>query len=82
MMKNVNTLLKESVKKRLMAEREIGCLLSGGLDSSLIAALVSKYYSVEKLNTFSIGMPGSIDLHYAKQVADYIQSNHHHNLNQ
>jgi len=75
---NVNTLLKESVKKRLMADREIGCLLSGGLDSSLIAALVSKYYSIDKLNTFSIGMPGSIDLHYAKQVADFIQSNHHH----
>jgi len=75
---NVNNLFKKSVKKRLMAEREIGCLLSGGLDSSLVAALVSKYYSVEKLNTFSIGMPGSIDLHYAKQVADYIQSNHHH----
>ena len=44
--KNVNTLLTEAVIKRLMADREIGCLLSGGLDSSLIAALVSKFYNV------------------------------------
>jgi len=75
---NVNDLLTDSVKKRLMAERKIGCLLSGGLDSSFIAALVSKYYETDKLNTFSIGMPGSIDLYYAKQVADFIKSHHHH----
>ena len=37
---NIRTLLKEAVKKRLMSEREIGCLLSGGLDSSLVTALV------------------------------------------
>ena len=37
---NVRMLLKEAVKKRLMADRRIGCLLSGGLDSSLITALV------------------------------------------
>ena len=37
---NVRVLLKEAVKKRLMANRRIGCLLSGGLDSSLICGLV------------------------------------------
>ena len=37
---NVRKLLKEAVRKRLMTERRIGCLLSGGLDSSLVAALV------------------------------------------
>ena len=37
---NVRMLLKEAVKKRLMTERRIGCLLSGGLDSSLVAGLV------------------------------------------
>lgn len=37
---NLRNLLKEAVKKRLMTERQIGCLLSGGLDSSLIASLV------------------------------------------
>lgn len=39
-LKNINTLLTQAVKKRLMADRRIGCLLSGGLDSSLIAALL------------------------------------------
>ena len=37
---NVRVLLKEAVRKRLMTGRRIGCLLSGGLDSSLITALV------------------------------------------
>ena len=37
---NVRALLKEAVKKRLIGGRRIGCLLSGGLDSSLIASLV------------------------------------------
>lgn len=36
---NIRTLMTESCRKRLMAERRIGCLLSGGLDSSLIAAI-------------------------------------------
>jgi len=39
--KNIRRSLVAAVEKRLMSEREIGCLLSGGLDSSLIAALVS-----------------------------------------
>lgn len=37
---NIKTLLIMAVKKRLMTDRRIGCLLSGGLDSSLIAALL------------------------------------------
>ena len=37
---NIRTLLKKAVQKRLLADRRIGCLLSGGLDSSLIAALL------------------------------------------
>ena len=76
--KNIKTTLTEAVKKRLMSERKIGCLLSGGLDSSLIAALVAKYGDNTNLDTFSIGMPGSIDLHYANIVAKHIGSNHHH----
>ena len=74
---NVKSLLVEAVLKRLMSEREIGCLLSGGLDSSLIASIVSKNYSGGKLNTFSIGIESSVDLQYAQIVANFIQSNHH-----
>jgi asparagine synthase (glutamine-hydrolysing) len=39
---NIRMLLTAAVKKRLMADRRIGCLLSGGLDSSLVAALLVK----------------------------------------
>jgi asparagine synthase (glutamine-hydrolysing) len=71
--------LEAAVKKRLLSDRPIGSLLSGGLDSSLIAALAAKELATQgkKLNTFSIGMPGSTDLYYAKKVADHIGSNHH-----
>ena len=45
--------LEDAVKKRMMSDREIGSLLSGGLDSSLISALVNKYNIGESLKTFS-----------------------------
>jgi asparagine synthase (glutamine-hydrolysing) len=61
-----------------MTERPIGCLLSGGLDSSLIAGLVRKYLPKEKqLRTFSIGFEGSPDLKYARKVADFLETDHH-----
>uniref|UniRef100_A0A6C0CPQ3 asparagine synthase (glutamine-hydrolyzing) n=1 Tax=viral metagenome TaxID=1070528 RepID=A0A6C0CPQ3_9ZZZZ len=66
-----------AVKKRIVGttDRPVACLLSGGLDSSLIAAIVSKF--VPELHTFSIGMPGSKDLEYARVVASHINSVHH-----
>ena len=77
---NVNRLLSEAVRKRMMSDREVGCLLSGGLDSSLIAALVQRHAKEnnDSIKTFSIGMPGSPDLKYAKKVADWIDSDHYH----
>lgn len=70
-------LLEKAVQKRVQnTERPVGCLLSGGLDSSLIAALVCKY-STKPIHTFSIGMEGSVDLMYAKMVADHLQTIHH-----
>jgi asparagine synthase (glutamine-hydrolysing) len=69
--------LTSAVDKRLMADREIGCLLSGGLDSSLITGLVAKKYTNRGLNTFTIGMEGSVDLEYAKGVANFLGTNHH-----
>lgn len=73
-------LFTQAVHKRLMAEREIGCLLSGGLDSSLVSAIVAREFNKQKLkplNTFAIGIEDSTDLYYAKLVADHIGSNHH-----
>ena len=67
--------LKSAVRKRVeTSERSVACLLSGGLDSSLIAALAARYY--DNLNTYSIGMEGSEDLRNARLVADHIGSKH------
>jgi asparagine synthase (glutamine-hydrolysing) len=75
---NIRKLLTTAVSKRMMADREVGCLLSGGLDSSLISALVaSMSKDSTKLKTFSIGMKGSPDLQYAQLVAEHIKSDHH-----
>lgn len=71
--------LEDAVEKRMLTERPVACLLSGGLDSSLIASLVAKKLrnlGLPPLKTFSIGMPGSTDVKYARKVADFIQSDH------
>jgi len=70
-------LLNNAVKKRVIGttERPIACLLSGGLDSSLITALVKRYYT-GILETYSIGMAGSEDLKHAEHVAAYLGTNH------
>jgi asparagine synthase (glutamine-hydrolysing) len=75
----LNYALTEAVKKRLMSDRPIGALLSGGVDSSLIAAIAARELkkSGKKLTTFSIGLPGSTDLAFAQKVADHIGSIHH-----
>jgi len=74
--------LCKAVEKRVdNTDRDICCLLSGGLDSSLIASIVNRYYRErfpnKKLHTWSIGMDGSEDLKYAKQVADFLGTKHH-----
>jgi len=72
----VNKLLTKSVEKRLMCEQGgVCCLLSGGLDSSLVAALASKASRLP-ISTYSIGMEGSPDLAMAKKVAEHIGSLH------
>ena len=78
--------IHKSVRKRVIetTERPVACLLSGGLDSSLIAALVNKELQNDNNETrrknnkyFSIGLEGSEDLKYAKIVAQQLNSNHH-----
>ncbi|MCQ2437212.1 MAG: asparagine synthase B [Clostridia bacterium] len=68
--------LVAGIEKRLVADAKVGFLLSGGLDSSLVCAVSAKA-SREPIKTFAIGMDqDAIDLKYAKQVADYIGSDH------
>jgi asparagine synthase (glutamine-hydrolysing) len=80
-MNSIQSKLIRAVEKRLTTtERPIACLLSGGLDSSLIAALVNEYCKdidpEYKLETYSIGLAESTDLKYARMVADYLGTNH------
>jgi len=66
-------------KRCCTTDRPIACLLSGGLDSSLVTALVADYHRINGLpqvETYSIGLEGSEDLKYAKQVADYLGTIH------
>jgi len=79
--KNVSQNLKSVVYKRCFTtERPIACLLSGGLDSSLITALVNEFYKKQNYNiqleTYSIGLKGSEDLKYARIVAEYLGTDH------
>jgi len=72
--------LIQAVEKRCVTtERPIACLLSGGLDSSLITSLVNDFHMRNKLpvlETYSIGLKDSVDLKYAKIVADYLGTKH------
>lgn len=73
----IHDLLIEGVKKRLDSDTPVGFLLSGGLDSSLVCGIAAKL-SDKPLETWAIGMDvDAIDLKYAREVADYIHSNHH-----
>ncbi|MBE6962954.1 MAG: asparagine synthetase B, partial [Ruminococcaceae bacterium] len=74
--KNIREKLVAGIRKRLVADAKVGFLLSGGLDSSLVCAVAQKY-SDKPIRTFAIGMSeDAIDLKYAKEVADYIGSDH------
>ena len=81
-LKTTATLLYKAVCKRMLSDRPIGTFLSGGLDSSLVAAFIMKFLRESgkdpKLNTFSIGLSGSPDLAYSEIVAAHIESQHHH----
>uniref|UniRef100_H2Y473 Asparagine synthetase [glutamine-hydrolyzing] n=1 Tax=Ciona savignyi TaxID=51511 RepID=H2Y473_CIOSA len=80
--RNIRYLFSRAVDKRLMGSRRVGSLLSGGLDSSVVAALTAqklKEHGVaEPLQTFTIGMNSdSTDVIAARKVARHIGSEHH-----
>jgi len=77
---NIIFYLKNAVYKRCRnTDRQVACLLSGGLDSSLICALVCEFNRENGLpppETYSIGLFGSQDLKYAKTVSHFLQTFH------
>jgi asparagine synthase (glutamine-hydrolysing) len=69
-------LFVKAVEKRMLSDRKVACLLSGGLDSSTVSAIVARIVGDYNLNTYSIGMKGATDLKYAESMASFIKSNH------
>ena len=67
--------LDQAVVKRLMSDVPVGVYLSGGLDSSLVAALMRPH--TVNLHSFTAGMEGSPDLEAARLVARYLGTEHH-----
>ncbi|CAA0816858.1 Asparagine synthetase [Striga hermonthica] len=76
---------EQAVVKRLMTDVPFGVLLSGGLDSSLVASVTARYLAGTKaakrwgsqLHSFCVGLEGSPDLKAAREVADYLGTVHH-----
>jgi asparagine synthase (glutamine-hydrolysing) len=64
-----------SVRRRLCADRNFAFLLSGGVDSSLVAAISAKILG-KPIRTFCCGMNEGTDLQFARKVAEHIGSNH------
>jgi asparagine synthase (glutamine-hydrolysing) len=71
--------LVDSVRRQLMGDVPVGVFLSGGLDSSLVAAIAARVLGErgKRLKTFAVGTPGSPDLDAARRVAEHLGTEHH-----
>jgi asparagine synthase (glutamine-hydrolysing) len=76
--KNYRSLLEDAVKSHLMSDVPLGMFLSGGLDSSAVAALATKIRR-DQIKTFAVGYGEEAfsELGYAREVANHIRSDHH-----
>lgn len=77
-LKNTEELLKETVRQHLISDVPLGAYLSGGLDSSLLVALIAGF-SKEKVKTFTVGFEevGYNEFEPASQVANLFDTDHH-----
>lgn len=71
----IQNILREAVHKRLMADVPLGGALSGGLDSTIVAALARE--QIDELHTFAVGMAGSEDIIASQRAAEALGTVHH-----
>ncbi len=74
--------LIRTVERQMMGDVPVGVFLSGGLDSSLVAAIAARWYEKrgEKLKTFAVGLEDSPDLLAARAVAEHLDTEHHESV--
>lgn len=79
-LESIEEIIIKAVEKRLVADVPVGSFLSGGIDSSLISAVISKNHN--DFDTFSIGFKDKSydELKYSKLVSEYIRTNHHYDI--
>jgi len=73
----VRSILKAAVQKRLMSDVGYGLLLSGGLDSAIVAKLMSELTDMSTIKSFTVGMANSPDIMAARAIADVFGTEHH-----
>src|ERR671917_1129511 len=74
--------LVAAVERQMMGDVPVGVFLSGGLDSSLVAAIAARWAArhEERLMTFAVGTEGSADLIAAREVAEFLGTEHHEHV--
>ncbi|MDQ2724840.1 MAG: asparagine synthase (glutamine-hydrolyzing) [Actinomycetota bacterium] len=78
-LEEIRNVLVTAVDRRMMGDVPVGCFLSGGLDSSIIAAIAARWAQRrgQRLQTFAVGTPDSADVAAARVVAENLGTDHH-----
>lgn len=81
-LEHTRAVLVESVRRQMMGDVPVGVFLSGGLDSSLVAAIAAHHCNEQgqRLMTFAVGTEGSADVLAARRAAEYLGTDHHERL--